>query len=509
MRKTILRMTLPLVALGSLAGCGDSPDALFEKAKASFAAEDYNSARLQVATALKDEPNNTAMLELLVESQLRMGDPDGAEGAIGRLERAGGSSGPALNLMKAQVALLRGKPAQAIKLAAGNADPEAWLVRAQAHLALDENAKAVEAFTQGLEAGGELRLAEAYARFLLQGNDIPGTTRVYQRMVKLDPKAYETMVLAGDLAAAQGKTEQAIKAFTAISEAYPERAAPLLALANQYDALGKVDEAIAAVRKAEAIAPDSAAVQDLKIQLWAEKGEWTRIRDALQGREADLVPGSGLQMKYAEALLRLGHGEQARLLFNRAVLALPGNPYARMMLGEAQLATGDNAGAWQTLKPLAIGTLARPEVLERAAKAARAVGAPEAAALEARLQPERVKASMALIEKGQGAVVRQDWPTVLAVYGKLAQQGEDAEVFKYLALAHSRLGHGPDALRYADRASALAPNNPDYLYLAGVVRLDAGSDLVGARRYLEAASSIDPDNALILRALNKAKAAAG
>lgn len=501
-------MTLPLVALGSLAGCGDSPEVLFEKAKASFAAEDYNSARLQVATALKEQPDNKAMLELLVESQLRMGDPDGAEGAIGRLERAGGG-GPALGLMKAEVALLRGKAAQAIALAAGNPDPEAWLVRAQAHLALGENAKAVEAFKQGLDTGGGLRLAEAYARYLLQNNDVAGTRSVYQRMVKLDPKAYETMVLAGDIAAAQGQTEQAIKAFTAVSATYPERVAPLLALANQYDALGKVDEAIATVKKAETIAPDAAAVQDLKIQLWAEKGEWTKIRDALQGREQDLVPGSGLQMKYAEALLRLGHGEQARMLFNRAVLALPGNPYARMMLGEAQLETGDNAGAWQTLKPLAMGTLARPEVLESAAKAAKAVRAPEASALGARLQPDRLKASMALIENGQGAVVRQDWPTVLDVYGKLAQQGDDAEVFKYLALANSRLGHAPEAMRYADRALALAPNNPDYLYLAGLVRLDAGTDLAGARRNLEAASAIDPDNPMISRALEKAKAAAG
>ncbi|MFD2136214.1 tetratricopeptide repeat protein [Novosphingobium resinovorum] len=105
-------------------------------------------------------------------------------------------------------------------------------------------------------------------------------------------------------------------------------------------------------------------------------------------------------MRYGEALLQLGHAEQARVIFRRAVLALPGNPYARLMLGESQLATGDGQGAWATLQPLAASTLAGPQVLEAAEQAARAVDAPEAAALQARLDPARLKETMALVGQG-------------------------------------------------------------------------------------------------------------
>jgi len=81
-------------------------------------------------------------------------------------------------------------------------------------------------------------------------------------------------------------------------------------------------------------------------------------------------------------------------------------------------------------------------------------------------------------------------------------------VLKRMALAASRMGQGAAAIGYADRAVALSPENPDYLYTAGVARLEAGTDIAGARRYLELAASVDPRNETIARDLKKAKAAA-
>ena len=506
--KTITRLALAAAALGLLAGCSESAASLLAKARDRYAAQDYPAAREQLAAALIKEPENPQMLALMLQTQLRLGDPDASEGTLKRLEQTGANI-PGLNRIKAQIALFRQQPKEALALAGNDTTVEGWRIRAEAQLALGNGSKAQEAFERGMAAGNDIRLAEGYARYKLLSNDMPGTARVLQRMEAMAPKAYETLVLKGDLAAARGQTGLAIDAYRAVLQAFPGRVAPMVALANQYDARGRIEEAASLAERAGKLAPDNPAVEALKYQLLAEKGQWEKIRLGLQSRESQLVPGSGLQMTYAEALLRLGHAEQARMLFNRAALALPGNPYSRMMLGEAQLATGDAESAWATLKPLAASTLARPELLESAEKAARAVHAPEAESLRTRLDPARLKPVMELVSKGDRAVMHHDWHAVLEIYGQLLQQGEDPEVLKRLALAKSNLGQDREAAGYADRALAASPGDADYLYLAGLVRLNGGQDLPGALRLLEAAANADPHNTVIARTLEKAKAAAG
>jgi predicted Zn-dependent protease len=506
--KPFVRIALPFLALGALASCGDGPDALFQRAKQEFAVENYRQARVDLSAALRKRPEDRAMLELLVETQLRLGDPDGADSAMARLERVGGK-GAVPARMRAEAALLHQDPKQALALLGNDASPQGWQVRAEALLALGQEGAARAAYDKGLAAGGDVRLGASYARYLLLDGDLYQAAKVVQRMQAIAPGAYETLVAAGDLASAQGRDDAAGAAYRKVVEAYPDRIAPMLALADHYDEMGNLDEATKLVEQAGKVAPDAPEVEEMRIQLLSEKGDWEAIRSALQSRESDLAAGSTLSMSYGEALLRLGHPEQARAIFRRAVLVLPGNPYSRMMLGEAQLATGDATGAWATLAPLAASTLARPEVLERAAKAARGAGAPQADALQARLDPARLKATMALVDQGEGALERRDWAQAVAVYTQLLARGDDPEVLKRLALAKSGLGDGAAAVALADRAVALDRSNPDYLYTAGTVRLAAGKDAGEARRLLEAAASADPRNQAIARELRKAKAATG
>lgn len=506
--KTILKMAAPLALLAALPGCGDSPDALLDQARASFAAQDYEAARLQLASALQQEPENPRLLLMMAQTQLALGDADAVEGILGRLARTG-TRAAELPRMKAQLALLRHKPDEALALIKGDATPDGWRIRAEAQLALGDEAGAARSFEQGMAAGDDIRLAAAFARYRLSSDDPAGAAVIYRRMKAMAPDGFETLVLGGDIAAGLGQADGAIGAYRQAIQAFPGRIAPMLALANQYDVKGQVDQALKIVEQAEKLAPEDEAVQALKFQLWSEKGEWEKIRLALQKRETQLEPGSGLQMTYAEALLRLGHAEQARLMFKRAALALPGNPYSRMMMGEAQLATGDASGAWTTLAPLAASTLARPEVLEVAAKAALAAGAPEAASLQARLDPARLKVTMALVQQGEAAMTHREWASAIAIYGRLLQQGNDPEVLKRLAMANSKLGRTKEAIGYADRAVAASPENPDFLYLAGVVRVAGKQDLAAARQLLENAAALDPGNRDIARELLKAKAAAG
>ncbi len=490
------------------AGCGDSAQDLYHKAEASYAREDYDRARIEVASALAKAPGDGAMLTLLARSYMRLGDPDGAQGAIHRLEEAGRSSA-GLVALKAEIELARGHPKTALARLGDASSAEAWLVRAQANEALDRRNEAIAAYEKGMAAGGGIPLLEAYARFRLQANELDEAQAIYARMKALDPKAYATRVLAGDLAAALGQTDKAIATFEGVVADFPGAMAPRIALANQYDIKGEVDKAKQVADAAGKALGSTPALDALEIQLLSEKGEWKEITRRLQGRESQLDPGSALAMSYGEALLHLGHAEQGRLIFKRATLALPANPYARLMLGVAQIQTGDTKSAWETLRPLAMSPLARPEAIDAARQAAEAQGRPEAAQLAARLDPARLKPAQALIDRGESAMGAGKWAEAIAVYQPLLAQGEDVEVLKRLAMAEAHLGNGAAARDYADRALARDPQNPDCLYVAGYVRLQTGGDPVKARRLLEAAAKIDPRNTAIARELVKARAAAG
>lgn len=504
--KPLARLVLPLVALLALPGCGKSPEALLASARENFAAENYQQARIDLSEALRERPGDLEMLTLLVDTHLRSRDADGAEGALGRLERAGGV---APGRMKAEIALLRGDAKAALALLGADSSTDGWRVRAESLVALGQGDAARDAFEKGMATGGDVRLGAAYGRYLLLGDDLPRAAALLGRMQAMAPASYETLVMAADLAVAQGRGDAAIVAYRKAVEAFPDRAAPMLALASQYDALGKVEEAVKLVEQAAKVAPNDPEVDQLHFQLLSEQGEWEKIRQELQTRESSLAAGSALSMTYGEALLHLGHAEQARVIFRRAALVQPRNPYARLMLGEAQLTTGDARGAWATLAPLAASTLAPPEVLESAAKAARGVGAPEASALRARLDPERLKATMALVDRGEAALGREDWASAAMTYQRLLERGEDPEVLKRLALAQSGLGDVDAAIVHADRAVRRDPDNLDFLYVAAIARIAGRRDLTEARRLLEAAQAIDPGNVTIARELEKAKAAAG
>lgn len=507
MTPPLRRLFMPIMALALLSGCGKSPDELLGSARKDFAAENYQQARLDLVAALQERPGDRDMLMLLAQTHLRLGDADGAEGVLGRIDALGAA--PVPGRMRAEIALLRGDARQALALVGGDGSADAWRIRAEAQLASGDGEAARKAYERGMAGAGDARLAASYGRYLLEAGELGRAGEVLAVLRRIAPGSYEALVMAGDIAAAEGRDRDALAAYRKAVDAFPDRVAPLLALANQYDAAGDLEQATKLVDQASEIAPDDPAVEQLAVQLLSEKGEWEKIRQALQGRESRLEAGSALSMTYAEALLRLGHAEQARVLFTRAVLVEPGNPYARLMLGEAQLATGDAVDAWETLAPLAAGTLARPEVLERALEAAKAVDAPEAATLRARLQPQRIKATMALAGRGDAALARRDWAGAAQVYAQLLGQGEDAEILKRLALARSRLGDGAGAIGYADRAVAAAPEDADCLRMAGNVRLAAGRDLAGAVRLLEAAAAAAPRDKAILKDLEKAKAAAG
>lgn len=283
---------------------------------------------------------------------------------------------------------------------------------------------------------------------------------------------------------------------------------PVCGLAEAHDLAGALKEGLAVLAEAEARMPGEPCATEARVSLLSQLGEWGKIRDLLQDDEANLDPASGLGMSYAEAVMRLGRPELARAMFNRALAIAPQNPYARLMLSEAQLATGDAAAAHATVAPLANSILAGEQELDLGRRAAAAAGYPDAAGYAARLASGSWKQVQAINAEGLAAVSRRDWSAAVSAWQRIGGT-DDAEIQRRLAYALHRAGRSSEALAAADRMLALQPDNPDSLYLAGLVRTESGLDRVRGVALLEQASQRQPGNWRYREALAKAKTAAG
>ncbi|MCW1381833.1 tetratricopeptide repeat protein [Novosphingobium sp. KCTC 2891] len=492
------RLSLSLVLAPAaliLAACSPDPSQHAAKARAAFAAEDFAAARIEALAALDGDGRNADLLVLLVQSQLRLGDGDGAQAALARLVDAG-RAGPDITRYKAEAALLRGQPRQALDWLGTDDSPSAWRVRAAAHYALHDYPAAMEAFHKGMAGKPDLLLARDYARILLEAQDYAGAGKALEVMQRLAPDALDTLLVAGELAQRQGRRDEAAAIYARAAERHPRRIEPLLAQAMLADMAGKVDAAAGFVDRAAAIAGGDSRVVEMKVQIAAEKGDWETVRNTLASSEGSLDPRSPNGLKYAEAQLALGHPEQARAIFAKALLLSPQNPYVRIMLAEAQLATGEAASALRTVMPLSDAALAGPRELDLAVRAATAAGDPAAGALKARLQSAAFQASQQAGAQGRAAMARQDWAGAIAALRQVTGFDGDAEVLKMLAFASSNAGQHDEAIAYADRALALAPRNPDMIHIAGLVRLNAGRSDDATMRLLKDASEADPANRL-------------
>lgn len=499
-----------LAALLLASACSRAdPAAQFAAAQQAFAAEDYTAARTQVLGALDSDGSNRDMLLLYARTQLKLGDGDGAQATLTHLEEAGFTSAEVVR-MKAEAAILRGQPQAALNLLGRDGGAEAWRLRAAAHSALDDSPAALDALRRGLAVDGRnYALVHDYARFLIAAQDYPAAANGVETLRQLAPRRLDTLMMSGMLAERQGRLDVATRSYGAAAEAFPSRVEPLTALASLADMRGEVDAAQAIVARAAKIAPSHPEVIDLTVLLASEKGDWETVRKTLAAQESTLDPRSANGMSYAEALLRLGHPEQARAMFAQALLLSPQNPYARIMLAEAQLAVGDAATALRTVQPLSDSVLAGPRELDLAVRAAQAANDPSAAALAARLRSPALKVNQQLVSAGQAALARQDWQAALNAFGQIPGHENDAEVLRRMALAASRAGQADAALGYADRALELAPRNADMMHTAALVRLEAGRDRDQMLRLMKDACQLDPANRLFRADLARAVAANG
>ena len=160
---------------------------------------------------------------------------------------------------------------------------------AQAHMAVNDQASALEALSRGLEvAPNSPPMLAAFASIKAQQNEPETAMEYYRRLLEVAPARLEGLAGLGVLLGQQGRLDEAAEMLTRAFELAPENDSVRANLVVALTAVGQVDQAMRLLDEAVRANPDLDAVRDHLLKLYQQ------------------------EQRYAEAVAMLRRGLQAR-----------------------------------------------------------------------------------------------------------------------------------------------------------------------------------------------------
>jgi putative PEP-CTERM system TPR-repeat lipoprotein len=305
---TLRRATqVAAIVLGGLLGGCDaltSPAERIERADQEIAAGDYGKASIDLRKALDKEPNNPEARRLLALALLRLGDAPGARIEIER-------------------ALKDGAPAGATGELAG-----------EAYLAVGEAKELIDKLDKGT----------------------------------LKPTEPGASVLRGNALNALGQPNEALSHFEKALAADANLVSALVGRAESLAMLGRADDALAELARAQSVAKDgSGDARLLESRILMRRGQFAAAETALVKAQS-LPPGSLsvpqralLIATLSEAYLVQGKVPEAESARDQLAKIAPQAPFTRLLVARIALAKGDYVTAIAELQRL---TSTVPNLLE-------------------------------------------------------------------------------------------------------------------------------------------------
>lgn len=355
---SIFRMGLAAAVMLALSACGPSTAERLEQAREAITGHRYAEARSELGTILQDNGDNAEALRLLAETQLRLGDGEGALATLVRLEAAGGN-GEETRLLAAEAHLQIGDPQRVRDIIAKPGTAEAWRLLALAAILEADDAEALRAFASGEAAPGDhLGLYVAEADFHLTRGDIAAARSAVDLAVNLNASDIGVLNVVARLAQREGDHAAALRSFEAILAQAPDDRPALLGAIAEYGNAGRVDDLRPLVARGRSAYPDDVEFLFLAARLMAFEEDWIGVRQLLQAHANQITEHPEARGLYGQALLELGQVEQARAQLAPLYRRYPGQTmiartYAQALraAGEADMATDVLARLPETDEP--------------------------------------------------------------------------------------------------------------------------------------------------------------
>ncbi len=472
------KLLLPALALAGAAGggwyfLGHTGDPI-RNARILLQKGDLRAAQIELRNAVKNDPRNAEAHLRLAQLQLQTSDPVAAEKELKVACELNCDRKVVVPLL-AQSYLAQQRYADLLSDVKADpaAEPEdaakAHVMRAMAQIGMGSNADARASLAAAERLAPDNQdAALTLARLLVVEKDLPGAERQVDRVLALNGKRADALVLKGQLLGAKGDGAGALDCLERAVAAAPGSLGMLLERANQYLVAGEDAKARADVGKVLAAEPENAGAVYLNMVLLVRAGRYADADLALEQLSAVIQRfPRGL---YFQALIKsnLGQTEQAvdaalryvaqaptdfdgaRLLarvelgaqrperavtvLNKAIAAGANTAETLDLLGRAYAIQGQAQLASATFQEAASLAPGSPEILTRLASTRMQLGdMPGAtAALEKALdiQPRQPDTGEALVATALGS---GDTEKAQAALDRLRQQNGETEMVGVLA----------------------------------------------------------------------------
>lgn len=350
------------ILLAALAVCCGMPAEAADhlaRAQQMLAKGDLRGAQIELRNAVRDNAANGMAHYQLALTDLKLGDPAGAEREA-RAARAAGYDPAAATLLLAQSYLSEGRASDLLKeFKVGPQDAPAvaasilvgrglaLLVRGdldQAQTALAEAERLAPKSPEPLLAEEQLALAR---------NDLKAAGEKLDRALALDPHSTEAMLRQADLFQRKGDQAHALAAYSAVITAAPDEYAARLARAGILIAKRQFASAKADVDATLTALPNNATAVFLRAILLVQAGDYKSANAQLEMLSP--VIGRFRQGYFYQALVkqRLGQTEQAADAAERYAARNPNDVNGAKLLAEIELQMKQPGRAIETLDRLA------------------------------------------------------------------------------------------------------------------------------------------------------------
>ena len=347
-----------------------------------------------------------------------------------------------------------------------------------------------------------------------------------QALLAKHPDDARAMYEMGVIAQREGRLDEAIEWLRKASTKQPDQAQPALALAEVQSRAGQTAAALNTAKEVGLRHPDDLSVQSVLGQAYLAAGDPKSARQVFKNmtRNAEFDPEA--QIRIGRLLLGAGFPEDAEYNVQKAMTARKDYAPAYAMSIDLALLRGKLGDAREALAQLREVAPAYPDLLRYEGTVALAGGDNQTAlqrfarlyreqpdarsalnlaavqqrsgnakAAEATLRKEQARAPSRIVLDALARLMEAtgQWPAAGDIYRRLNADGAgDAVMLRRHALVQLKLGD-PGALATADKARALAPNDPNTIDTVGWIRLQSG-DVEGALALLRDARLRAPAN---------------
>jgi putative PEP-CTERM system TPR-repeat lipoprotein len=490
----------------------------YEDALTRYERNDAAGAVIQLKNALQQDPKYLSAYILLGRAHLANGEPADAEAAFEKaLELGVARSEIAVPMAQSlhdqgkYEALLERFPVEGLP---GSQKLELLVLRGHAHKWLGDPKAAARAFNDARA------IDPKYAPALLSLADLAAEQGRRDEAVKLadealalaprDPRLWN---LKGSLAHGAGDVRAALEAYGRALELDPGSGDPRIARASLLVELGRLDEAAADIEYVVKTRAQDPRAHFVRAAYLARRGDEAGMRAALQEvtRLIDSAPRALLNRRVPLLLLiggmahfGLNQSEKARNYLQDYLRIYPRHPGARKLLGSILLTDGSYRRAIAILESVVKDAPTDAQALALLASAQMARGRFQIAtgyleqALKASDDAADVHATLGFSFLGSG---QQDL-AVKHLERAFSQDRGQLRAGTALTVIHLKRGDAKRAVDVANAVAAKAPKNPAALNLLGIARGVAG-DRKGSRTALEQAVAVD--HAFLPARLNLAK----